>query len=77
LKLGEIQGVGIYQEDKKDHIWFVQQAVRWTTIRKLRRHKFKIAKELARKGYVIKDIEDFDNQLKSLLERKPKNQGMV
>jgi molybdenum cofactor biosynthesis enzyme MoaA len=41
------------------------------------RSKFKIAKELARKGYVIKDIEDFDNQLKSLLERKPKNQGVV
>jgi hypothetical protein len=77
LKLGEIQGVGIYQEDKKDHIWFVQQAVGWTTIRKLRRRKFKIAKELARKGYVIEDIEDFDSQLKSLLERKPKKQGMV
>jgi hypothetical protein len=77
LKLGEIQGVGIYQEDKKDHIWFVQQAVGWTTIRKLRRRKFKIAKEIARKGYVIKDIEDFDSQLKSLLERKPKKQGMV
>jgi hypothetical protein len=77
LKLGEIQGVGIYQEDKKDHIWFVQEAVGWTTIRKLRRRKFKIAKQLAKKGYVIKDIEDFDNQLKSLLERKPKKQGMV
>ena len=65
MRLGEIQGVEIYEEDLS--VWFVKERVGYVFFLELERRNFEIADFLIEEGYKIDNPKEFDLELKSLL----------
>jgi len=65
MRLGEIQGVEIYEEDLS--IWFVKERVGHVIYLELEKRNFEIADFLIEEGYKIENSKGFDLELKSLL----------
>lgn len=68
MRLGEIQGVEIYEEDFGTTIWFAQEHARNAPLQKLKKLKFKVSKHLLKVGYCIRVPYLFDAELRMLLE---------
>ena len=72
MRLGAIQGIEINDEGKLETIWFVQEGIRNVAFKKLKQRNFKISDVLTKEGYQIKDPNQFDLDLKHLLQEKEK-----
>ena len=72
MRLGAIQGIEINDEGKLETIWFVQEGIRNVAFKKLKQRNFKISDVLTKEGYQIKDPNQFDLDLKHLLQEMEK-----
>lgn len=73
MRVGEIQGVEIYEESSWDFgstIWFVQEHARNAMLQQLKKLRFKVSKHLVKTGFSIRVPYLFDAELRMLLEVK-------
>ena len=69
MKLGEIQGIEIFDEGRLDTIWLVQERVGNINSEEIKRRNFKVSAILTKNGYQIHDPEQFDVDFKELFKR--------
>ena len=72
MELGTIQGIEINDEGQLKIVWFVQERIRNVAFKKLKQRNFKISDVLTKEGYQIKDPNQFDLDLKHLLQERGK-----
>lgn len=79
MYIGKIENIRLYAEisiNFMPSVWFMgapsksYREVGWTVLDKLIKHDYKVAKFLISKGFEINNAEEFDRQLKTLIELK-------